>query len=189
MTDTVFAAPPPAHTDPSAAALVDPALVAFIYHEARLADEARYSEWEALWDDDATYWVPLAPVADPETAVSYINDNRARIRSRVAQLNTGVRHSQTPPSVLRRTVSNFEVTEAELTKGEVTEAVVTEVERGGTVTVASNFVLVEYRFAITLWAGRYLHTIRRTDGGLRLAGKTVHLVNAGGPIPTMAFLI
>ena len=28
-------------TDPSAAALVDPALVAFIYHEARLADEAR----------------------------------------------------------------------------------------------------------------------------------------------------
>jgi hypothetical protein len=98
MTDTVFAAPPPAHTDPSAAALVDPALVAFIYHEARLADEARYSEWEALWDDRATYWVPMAPDADPETQVSYINDNRTRIRSRVAQLNTGVRHSQTPPS-------------------------------------------------------------------------------------------
>ena len=164
---------PGALGDPSAAALVDPALVAFIYHEARLADEARYSEWEALWDDRATYWVPMAPDADPETAVSYINDNRARIRSRVAQLNTGVRHSQTPPSVLRRTVSNFEVTEA----------------AGDAVTVASNFVLVEYRFAITLWAGRYLHTIRRTEAGLRLAGKTVHLVNAGGPIPTMAFLI
>jgi 3-phenylpropionate/cinnamic acid dioxygenase small subunit len=157
--------------DPSAAALVDPALVAFIYHEARLADEARYSEWEALWDDRATYWVPMAP--DAETQVSYINDNRTRIRSRVAQLNTGVRHSQTPPSVLRRTVSNFEVTDAD----------------GDAVTVASNFVLVEYRFAITLWAGRYLHTIRRTEDGLRLAGKTVHLVNAGGPIPTMAFLI
>jgi hypothetical protein len=68
-------------TDPSAAALVDPALVAFIYHEARLADEARYSEWEALWDSDATYWVPMSPDADPETTVSYINDNRARIRS------------------------------------------------------------------------------------------------------------
>ena len=56
-------------------------------------------------------------------------------------------------------------------------------------TVASNFVLVEYRFASTLWAGRYLHTIRATDDGLRLAGKTVHLVNAGGPIPTMSFLV
>jgi 3-phenylpropionate/cinnamic acid dioxygenase small subunit len=162
-------------TDPSATAWVDPALVSFIYHEARLADEARYSEWEALWDDDARYWVPMSPDADPETQVSYINDNRSRIRSRVAQLNTGVRHSQTPPSVLRRTVSNFEV--------------VGEAPRAGTVTVASNFVLVEYRFAMTLWAGRYLHTIRGTDSGPRLAGKTVHLVNAGGPIPTMAFLI
>ena len=160
-------------SDPSAAALVDPALVAFIYHEARLADEARYSEWEALWDDNATYWVPMAPDADPETTVSYVNDNRARIRSRVAQLNTGVRHSQTPPSVLRRTVSNFEVTDV----------------TGDRVTVASNFVLVEYRFAMTVWAGRYLHKIRRADGGLRLAGKTVHLVNADGAIPTMAFLI
>ena len=160
-------------SDPSAAAGVDPALVAFVYREARLADEARYSEWEALWDDDAAYWVPMSPDADPETQVSYIYDNRTRIRSRVAQLNTGVRHSQTPPSVLRRTVSNFEVSEI----------------RGDTVTVASNFILAEYRFDLTLWAGRYLHTIRRTEGGLRLAGKTVHLVNAGGPIPTMAFLI
>jgi 3-phenylpropionate/cinnamic acid dioxygenase small subunit len=162
-------------TDPSAAAWVDPALVAFIYHEARLADEARYSEWEALWDDDAHYWVPMSPDADPQTQVSYINDNRTRIRSRVAQLNTGVRHSQTPPSMLRRTVSNFEV--------------VSEAPQAGTVTVASNFVLVEYRFAMTLWAGRYLHTIRTAEGGPRLAGKTVHLVNAGGAIPTMAFLI
>jgi 3-phenylpropionate/cinnamic acid dioxygenase small subunit len=177
MTHTIPSAPPATRiaplTDPSAAAGVDPALVAFIYHEARLADEARYSEWEALWDDNARYWVPMSPDADPETQVSYINDNRTRIRSRVAQLNTGVRHSQTPPSVLRRTVSNFEVTD-------VTSDIVT---------VASNFVLVEYRFGITLWAGRYLHAIRAANGGLRLAGKTVHLVNAGGPIPTMAFLI
>jgi 3-phenylpropionate/cinnamic acid dioxygenase small subunit len=180
MTEAIFAGPPAALSDPPAAlsepavaAGVEPALVAFIYREARLADEARYSEWESLWDDDATYWVPMSPDADPETTVSYINDNRTRIRSRVAQLNTGVRHSQTPPSVLRRTVSNFEVVD----------------EEGDTVTIASNFILAEYRFTVTLWAGRYLHTIRRTTDGLRLAGKTVHLVNAGGPIPTMAFLI
>jgi 3-phenylpropionate/cinnamic acid dioxygenase small subunit len=160
-------------SDPTVAGQVDPALVSFIFTEARLADEARYSDWEALWDDDALYWVPMHPGADPETEVSYIYDNRPRIRSRVAQLNTGVRHSQTPPSVMRRTVSNFEVVG----------------EDGDTVTVASNFVLVEYRFAVTVWGGRYLHKIRRADGGLRLAGKTVHLVNAGGPIPTMAFLI
>jgi len=159
--------------DPTVAGLLDPALVSFVFTEARLADEARYSEWEALWDDDALYWVPMHPDADPEAAVSYVYDNRARIRSRVAQLNTGVRHSQTPPSVMRRTISNFEVVAA----------------AGDTITLGSNFVLVEYRFAMTVWAGRYLHKVRRTEAGLRLAAKTVHLVNAGGPIPTMAFLI
>src|SRR5260370_10071662 len=160
-------------SDPTVVGQVDPAVVSVVFTGARLADEARYSDWEGLWDDDALYWVPMHPDADPETTVSYIFDNRARIRSRVAQLNTGVRHSQTPPSVMRRTVSNFEIVG----------------EDGDTVTVASNFVLVEYRFAMTVWAGRYLHKIRRSDGGLRLAGKTAHLVNADGPIPPLAFLI
>src|ERR1700704_2446246 len=95
-------------SDPSAAAAVDQALVAFVYREARLADEARYSEWESLWDDDALYWVPMHPDDDPETRLSYVYDNRQRIKSRVAQLNTGVRHSQTPPSVMRRIISNLE---------------------------------------------------------------------------------
>jgi 3-phenylpropionate/cinnamic acid dioxygenase small subunit len=75
---------------------VDAAVAAFIFREARLADEARYSEWESLWADDASYRVPMHPDDDPARTVAYINDNRARLRSRVAQLNTGVRHSQTP---------------------------------------------------------------------------------------------
>ena len=31
---------------------------AFIAREALFADESRYSEWEALVDDDMVYWVP-----------------------------------------------------------------------------------------------------------------------------------
>ena len=34
------------------------AVEAFLYKESRLADESRYDEWEALWEDDAVYWVP-----------------------------------------------------------------------------------------------------------------------------------
>ncbi len=30
----------------------------FLYREARLADENDYDGWEALWTDDALYWVP-----------------------------------------------------------------------------------------------------------------------------------
>ena len=152
---------------------VRPELAAFIFMEARLADEARYSEWEALWTDDARYWVPMGEDHDPETRLSYIYDNRQRIRSRVAQLNSGARHSQTPPSRMRRLIGNLE-------------------QLGGddrSVTVASNFVLFEHRFEMTTWAGRYIHRIETGSDGLRLIEKTVHLVNAGGPIRTLSFLI
>jgi 3-phenylpropionate/cinnamic acid dioxygenase small subunit len=157
----------------SAPRVVDPALAAFIYLEARLADESRYSEWEALWTDDASYWVPMQPGQDPETHLSYIYDNRQRIKSRVAQLNTGARHSQTPPSVMRRVISNLEVVDTD--------------ERS--TTVASNFILFEYRIEMNTWAGQYLHRIDTRSEGFRLIEKTVHLVNAQGPVRTLSFLI
>jgi 3-phenylpropionate/cinnamic acid dioxygenase small subunit len=152
---------------------VAPAIEAFVYREARLADESRYSEWEALWDDDGLYWVPMSPDADPRTTLSYVYDNRRRIRSRVAQLNTGSRHSQTPPSKMRRLLTNLELLDHD----------------DETVTVGSNFVLYEYRFAMTVWAGRVIHRVRTNGPEPRLVAKTVHLVNAGDPLPTMAFLL
>ena len=152
---------------------VDPAIASFVFLEARLADEARYDEWEALWDDEATYWVPARPDADPERHISYIYDHRRRIHSRIAQLKTGDRHAQSPPSSMRRIVSNLEVVGRD----------------DGTVTIGSNFVLFEHRQEMNIWAGRYLHLVRTGGDGLRLAGKTVHLVNAEAALPTIAFLI
>ncbi|WP_216693589.1 aromatic-ring-hydroxylating dioxygenase subunit beta [Dietzia psychralcaliphila] len=151
----------------------DSDIAGFLYLESRLADEARYSEWELLWADDALYWVPMHPDTDPKTQLSYIYDNRRRIKSRVAQLNTGNRHSQTPPSVMRRMLSNMEVVDS----------------TADTVTVESNFAVFEYRYTQRIWAGRVVHKVRRTDRGLELVAKTVHLVGAGGPLDTLAFLI
>ncbi|BBZ77105.1 ring-hydroxylating dioxygenase subunit beta [Mycolicibacterium anyangense] len=153
--------------------LPDSDILAFLYLESRLADEARYSDWEALWDDDAEYRVPMHPNDDPRSTVAYINDNRRRIKSRIAQLNSGSRHSQTPPSVMRRLLSNSEVVDQGL----------------DTVTVESNFALFEYRVRQRFWAGRVIHTVRRSDGGLRLVRKVVHLIDAAGPVDTLAFLI
>jgi 3-phenylpropionate/cinnamic acid dioxygenase small subunit len=162
-------------TETGAAVAIDPVIASFLFREARLADEARYSEWEELWDDDGIYWVPMSPDADPAKDLSYVYDNRRRIRSRVAQLNTGSRHSQTPPSKMRRLLSNME-----------------QLDRDAeTVTVGSNFVLYEYRYQTTIWAGRVIHRVRVSDPehGPRLVAKTVHLINAGGPVPTLAFLL
>ncbi|MBJ7336485.1 aromatic-ring-hydroxylating dioxygenase subunit beta [Mycolicibacterium sp.] len=155
--------------------LPDAEILSFLYLEARLADEGRYSEWESLWDDDEAviYRVPMHPDDDPRTTLAYVNDNRRRIKSRVAQLNTGNRHSQTPPSVMRRVLSNSEV----IADGD------------DLVTVESNFALFEYRIRQRFWAGRVAHTIRRSPDGPRLVRKIVNLIDAGGPVETLAFLI
>jgi 3-phenylpropionate/cinnamic acid dioxygenase small subunit len=153
---------------------------AFLFYEARLADESRYEEWESLVTDDVHYWIPAgAADYDPASQLSYVNDNRSRLATRIRQLKTGLRHSQTPPSIMRRLLSNVEVLSVDEQKREVL--------------VGSNFVLYEFaRQAageVRLWAGRMTHRLRRTEGGLRIAAKTVELVNASAPIPNLTFLL
>jgi benzoate/toluate 1,2-dioxygenase beta subunit len=153
---------------------------AFVYREARLADEHDYDGWEALWTDDATYWVPAGGGdIDPLKKMSIIYDNRRRIATRLNQLRTGRRFAQSPPSHMRRVVSNLEVV-AELTNA-----------AGGTDTVvAANFVLVESRPRGTeVWAGRTTYHLRREGTELKLAYKKVVLVNSDKILPTLAFLI
>jgi 3-phenylpropionate/cinnamic acid dioxygenase small subunit len=147
----------------------------FIYREARLQDELSYDDWEALWTDDAVYWVPVnADDSDPEHEMSIIYDNRARIATRIKQLHTGKRHSQNPPSRLRRLVSNVELIG----------------EHDDDVMAGANFIVYESRErGITLWAGRSQYRLRRTDDGLRMAAKKVYLVNNDRPLNTLAFLI
>jgi 3-phenylpropionate/cinnamic acid dioxygenase small subunit len=150
----------------------------FLYREARLADELRYDEWEALWTDDAVYWVPAGGEGtDPERHMSIIFDNRARIATRVKQLNTGKRHAQTPPSRLRRLLANVELIEP-------------ETGQAGDIGAGANFVLYESRErGVTVWAGRSRYTLRRVEDELKLARKTVVLVDSERPLPTMGFLV
>jgi 3-phenylpropionate/cinnamic acid dioxygenase small subunit len=147
----------------------------FIYREARLADEHAYDEWEALWTDDAVYWVPFGgDGSDPSMRMSVIYDNRSRISTRIKQYHTGKRHSQVPASRLRRLISNVELLG----------------EDGDDVLAAANFVVYESRErGITLWAGRVEYRLRRQDDAWRMSGKKVVLVNNDRPLNTLAFLI
>ncbi len=83
----------------------------FLYREARLADTHDYDGWEALWTDDAIYWVPAGgeSAEDPTTQVSVLFDNRSRIGTRIRQLKSGKRHSQTPKSNVVHQITNVEV--------------------------------------------------------------------------------
>ena len=155
------------------------AVVEFLYREGRLADEARYAEWLALWTDDAVYWVPATtdPAADPETRLSHIYDNRTRLETRIKLLQTGHRYSQEPASLMRRLISNIEV----------------EAGRDGELVAGSNFILAELsiqaKSEMHWWVGRATHHLRRVDGLLRMNLKKVVLINAAEPLPNLSFLI
>ena len=155
------------------------AAVEFLYREARLADEARYAEWLLLWTDDAVYWVPATtdPDADPESRLSHIYDNRARLETRIKLLQTGHRYSQVPASLMRRIISNIEVEEGP----------------DGELVAGSNFILAELavqaRSEMHWWVGRATHQLRRVDGALQMRLKKVVLINAAEPLPNLSFLI
>ena len=155
------------------------AAIDFVYREARLADEARYAEWNALWTDDGVYWVPATtdPGADPDRHISHIYDHRARIDTRVKLLQTGQRFSQEPASLMRRVIANIEIEKAE----------------NGEYVAESNFVLAELsiqsRHEMHWWVGRTTHRLRQVDGALRMSRKKVVLINAAEPLPNLSFLI
>ena len=147
----------------------------WVYREARLQDEHRYDEWEALWTDDGIYWIPAnGEGGDPEQEMSIVYDNRSRIALRIRQFHTGKRYSQTPKSRLRRVVSNIEILS----------------DDGGELTVGSNALIFESHVrGDTLWAARNEYRLRRDGTGLKMAFKKVVLVNNQAALWSMAFLV
>ena len=147
----------------------------FLYYEARLQDVHAYDEWEALWTEDAIYWIPAnGEDTDPDTQMSFVYDNRSRIGVRVKQLKTGKRHTQTPRSHLARLVSNIELIG----------------QSGDNYDVRANVLIVEesLRGQIT-WAARNEYRLRLVEGKLKLAKKKIVLVNNNKPIYTLSFLV
>jgi benzoate/toluate 1,2-dioxygenase beta subunit len=172
----------------------------FLYLEARLADESRYTEWEALAEGDMFYWISRGDGDfDRNREVSITADNRSRLANRIKQLNTGVRHAQVPPSPMRRMVSNVEITRMAEPSGPSRDTHVPnepDVPTGADTRclhVACNFVLYELRIqsthAMQVWPGRMEFHLRRRPQGFGMFYKRVMLVNGNEPLPSIAFIL
>ncbi len=153
-------------------------IVGFLIREARLLDEQRYDEWEALLADDMIYLIPLHDGEfDPTKHASIASDNRRRLGNRLKQLKTGKRYAQDPPSPMRRLLSNVEI-------GRTGE---------GEYLVQCNFALFEFRVQsaneMYIWPGRTEYGLRRRDAGLALFRKRIDLITVSGPLPSLAFII
>ena len=150
------------------------AIERFLFHEARLMDGHRLDEWLALWDDDATYWVPCNDDdIDPLRNVSVIYDRRGQLRNRIQRIKETLWLKDHAPR-LRRIVGNVEV----------------ESSSAEEVVVGSNFILTElHHHRQTIWAGSSVHRLIPNGDAFRIKSKKVVLLNNDEPLPNMLFLI
>ena len=153
--------------------------------------------------DDMHYWVPAGPAARrprrPGCPTSTTTGPDWPPGS--ASCSTGKRHAQTPASPMRRIIANIEVLDAP--RAPIRRRAPRRVRRstrvrgsmpsptriGSAPTSCSTSWPCRPPAALRIWPGRAIHTLRRVDGELRMAAKTVELVTASQPQPNLTFLL
>ena len=150
----------------------DPALTAevadLLYREAALLDDRAWDAWLSLYTPDCTYWAPALDrdggfTADPETEISLIYLDRAGLEARVFRIESGDSYANTPLPMTAHLISNVRVTEAAQQN----------------VRAAASWLVQSFRRTDgpIARAGRYHYRLRREGAELRIARKTVYVLD------------
>ena len=144
----------------------------FLYREAELLDERKFSEWIDLIADDIHYYVPqrrnvkfgeqARENSDPESEISWFDEGKVTLAGRVRQINTGLHWAEEPLSRVCHIVSNVEVLAVQ----------------GDEVKVKSRFLVYRNRLQdeVDLFVGKREDTLRRdSTTGWKIAKRTVIL--------------
>lgn len=158
-------------TDPDMAAMLRQYRVEqFYYDECALLDGRDFEPWVDLFTDDSHYFMPIRRTRtlkelDHEFTkpgeMAFFDDTKPLLLGRVAKLGTGRSWSEDPPSRVRHLITNVRITADDGTEMEV----------------VSNFHVYRTRLHAEEdhWIGSRSDTLRRTDGGLRIARRHIFL--------------
>ena len=136
----------------------------FLFHEARLLDERRYSAWLDLWTPEGRYWMPrFHEQANPFEQVSLFWED-AMLRSvRVKRVENQRNWSQQPPTRSAHVIGNI---------------MIDGLDAAGCLIVHSSFQLTDWRIEQRQLAGSVQHKLAATEeGGWKMVLKRVNLVN------------
>jgi 3-phenylpropionate/cinnamic acid dioxygenase small subunit len=152
-------------------------LTAFVAHEARLLDERRWAEWNALFAPDGVYWLPAVPDAtDPLGQASHLYDDHLLRDVRLQRLQSPSAHSQQPPGRCHHLLQAAEVL--------VNDAAANRFE------LRTPFIYAELRGGRTVTLpGVAWHRLCVHEGALRMALKRVDLLHADQPLPAVEFYV
>lgn len=140
----------------------------FLFLEARLLDERRWEEWNALFAEDGEYWAPATPnQPDPVNHVSLIYENDLLRKVRIARFSSPAAPSLQPFPRTAHLVTNVMIDKVD----------------GDDIFVASRFLVIEYRRGSPrFYAGAYAHDLVAGDEAFLIRRKKADLVNCEGPL-------
>lgn len=159
--------------------VTDQELINFVVHEARLLDEQKFDDWNALFTDDGYYWMPLTwQQPNPIAYTSHMYEDKLLRDLRIQRLS----HP--------RTRSHQSVTRSQ-------HVLQTPwVEKKDT---AANEFLTRTPFHYTEFQQEYeglqhlvgtaWHHLKVMDGALRITLKRVDLINSDGPLTAFNFFV
>ena len=155
----------------------DSALIDFVVGEARLLDEKRYAEWNALFTDGAYYWVPLVPdQEDGLNHTSHLYEDKLLRELRIERLKSPRAFSQQPPT---RSHHLLQTPTVEHTDAAANRYV-----------VRSEFHYTESQGdELNTFVGTCFHHLTVEGGALRMTLKRVNLINCDAALPAVQLFI
>ena len=152
-------------------------LIDFVVNEARLLDARRYEEWNALFTDDAFYWVPLVPdQEDGLNHTSHMYEDKLLRELRIERLKSPRAFSQQPASRCHHLLQTptVEIFDAE----------------AGHFVVRSEFHYTESQGdELQFYVGTFFHHLTVVGGALRMTLKRVNLLNCDAALPAVQLFI
>lgn len=142
----------------------------FLIYEAALLDERRFTDWLALYDDDAWYWAPVLPTATERgLALAHYDEDRTQMEARIKRLEQPTAYSEQPPARTCRLIGNV---------------CILEHDDNGPLRAGSKLIMYEYRNRSAggetrnIYAGTVQHLLRPRGDTFSIAWKRIDLVDA-----------
>jgi 3-phenylpropionate/cinnamic acid dioxygenase small subunit len=149
----------------------------FLYAEAELLDQRRFSEWLDLLAEDVVYFMPLrrnVPFGEHEARentrigkdINWFDEDKWTLTKRVEQLMTGLHWAEEPLSRVTHMVSNVQVVE-----------VLPSLDEPQEVVARCRFLIYQNRgeTETNVLVGKRRDSLRKEDGSWRLARREVLL--------------
>ena len=153
-------------------------LIDFVVNEAHLLDTRRYEEWNALFTDDAIYWVPLVP-NQPEGLdhTSHLYEDKLLRELRIERLKSLRAFSQQPPTRSLHLLQTPTVEPADPARAD------------------ERLLRTVFQYAesqgdeLNTFFGVCWHRLVVADGALRIRQKRVDLINSDAALPAVQLFI